>query len=309
MQSTMTILECPKESNKNFPQKLHEMLEQVELNGLENVVSWLPENKAFKVHDPPVFVQDILPHYFAMTKYKSFLRQLNIWNFTRIKSKGPEDGAYQHELFVRGKQSVCSGMKRIKIKGLYKRRKVQNTPPPPTTNTTFSSSEMDDLHTGVMGGAGCYDDQEQHQTKNYWESTPPSRSSSSNMMPLQFQTLAPYDDHEETDDFSGGRVTPKFSCAFYNSEFPSPAGTMVTILEEDVEGSPSPSSSLMATNTTSTSTSRNIINNMKLVESRRNWNHQEEQPLMVNLCEMKYVWLGMELAKEEDGCFVGKQER
>jgi hypothetical protein len=34
---------------KQFPWKLHEMLEQAEKDGDENIVSWLPSGRSFKV--------------------------------------------------------------------------------------------------------------------------------------------------------------------------------------------------------------------------------------------------------------------
>lgn len=43
-----------------FPWKLHEMLKDATAEHKENVVSWLPEGKAFKVHSVPEFL-DILP--------------------------------------------------------------------------------------------------------------------------------------------------------------------------------------------------------------------------------------------------------
>lgn len=107
--------------NNHFPLKLHAMLDHVEKEHLDYIVSWLPDGTAFKVHRPREFVSNVMPAHFSMTKYKSFLRQLNIWNFSRVRSKGPAEGGYTHDLFVRGKLSLCSGMKRIKIKGLYKR--------------------------------------------------------------------------------------------------------------------------------------------------------------------------------------------
>ena len=46
-----------------------------DVDGMGSVVSWLPDGKAFKVHDPKVFVERILPTYFNQSKYKSFQRQ------------------------------------------------------------------------------------------------------------------------------------------------------------------------------------------------------------------------------------------
>eukprot|EP00934_Nitzschia_sp_Nitz4_P006613 Nitzschia sp. Nitz4//scaffold26_size159584//143982//144146//NITZ4_002518-RA/size159584-exonerate_protein2genome-gene-0.158-mRNA-1//-1//CDS//3329545163//6603//frame0 len=52
------------------------MLEYAEGKGFVNVVSWMPDNQAFRVHDHDLFVQHTLPlYFFRQTQYKSFQRQ------------------------------------------------------------------------------------------------------------------------------------------------------------------------------------------------------------------------------------------
>ena len=43
-----------------FPWRLHEMLEAVEREGLEHIVSWQPHGRAFMVKKPKEFVDKIL---------------------------------------------------------------------------------------------------------------------------------------------------------------------------------------------------------------------------------------------------------
>jgi hypothetical protein len=107
-----------------FPLQLHVVLDSVETEGLDSIVSWLPDNSGFKVHCPDAFVAQVMPRFFNQSKYKSFQRQLNIWGFQRVQG-GPGAGSYRHHSFVRGKPSRCCEMKRIKIKGIYKRRKTE----------------------------------------------------------------------------------------------------------------------------------------------------------------------------------------
>ena len=54
-----------------FPWKLHEMLEECEKEGLSHIVSWLPDNRSLRVHDPSVFMSKVIGKYFKQTKYKS----------------------------------------------------------------------------------------------------------------------------------------------------------------------------------------------------------------------------------------------
>lgn len=81
----------------------------------QDIVSWLSHGKAFKVHNVPVFVSEILPLYFNQTKYKSFQRQLNLWGFDRILS-GSEKGAYEHIQFLREKPNLCHKLTRERAK-------------------------------------------------------------------------------------------------------------------------------------------------------------------------------------------------
>jgi hypothetical protein len=79
-------------SDLSFPWRLFTMLSGSEIEeGFEEIVSWIMDGTAFKVHDQEQFVKTILPRYFKMTKYNSFTRQLYAYDFTWIR-KGPERG-------------------------------------------------------------------------------------------------------------------------------------------------------------------------------------------------------------------------
>jgi hypothetical protein len=76
-----------------FPYKLHEMLEYAEKRGMESIVSWLPDGRAFKVHQPEPFMKTLVPSFFKQNRYKSFQRQLHLYGFERItegRNKGKE---------------------------------------------------------------------------------------------------------------------------------------------------------------------------------------------------------------------------
>jgi hypothetical protein len=94
------------------------MLEDVAANGHEDVISWQPHGRAFRVHKPPEFVSGVMSCYFKQTQYKSFQRQLHMYGFRRITGKGMLDnGAYYHEMFIRGQKHGSLRMTRHKIKG------------------------------------------------------------------------------------------------------------------------------------------------------------------------------------------------
>jgi hypothetical protein len=100
-----------------FPWRLHEMLDDAAGAANEHIISWLAGGQAFRVHDPKVFAQVIMPKYFKQTLYKSFQRQLNIYGFQPV-TNGCNKGAYKHDLFVHGKASLCRFMTRTKVKSI-----------------------------------------------------------------------------------------------------------------------------------------------------------------------------------------------
>jgi hypothetical protein len=88
------------------------MLENAERDGYAHLISWLPDGKSFKIHaerslngsDEQNLV-DILKKHFNQTRFKSFLRQLQLYGFERTY-KGPHKGVCKHEFFVRGRKDL-----------------------------------------------------------------------------------------------------------------------------------------------------------------------------------------------------------
>lgn len=111
--------ECKK--RLSFPAQLHHLLEMVERQGKDDIISWLPCGKAFKVHKREEFVEQIMKEYFRQTVYRSFLRQLNLWGFKRMTSNRRRAGgelylgAYEHKCFQRDRPELCLTMKRKAI--------------------------------------------------------------------------------------------------------------------------------------------------------------------------------------------------
>jgi hypothetical protein len=57
-----------------FPWKLHTLLEQSELDGFDDIISWLGDHM-FKVHCPILFEEKVMKRFFNQSQYKSFQRQ------------------------------------------------------------------------------------------------------------------------------------------------------------------------------------------------------------------------------------------
>lgn len=66
-----------------FPLTLHRMLEEMEQAGFSNVIGWDLLGMSFTVLEPKIFAQRFMQLYFRHTKYKSFQKQLNAYNFKR----------------------------------------------------------------------------------------------------------------------------------------------------------------------------------------------------------------------------------
>jgi hypothetical protein len=144
-----------------FPYQLYDMLRDATKNGFDDVVSWLPCGTAFKVFDQHLFEELIMPVYFKMSNFKSFLRQLNFYQFQRLQpgTRGnlllvfhhcwkltissllpsyKTIGSYSHDHLVRHRRHDCQ---------LIQRRKKNRNGDPPDVAT-----KNDQLPTGIRGG-------------------------------------------------------------------------------------------------------------------------------------------------------------
>lgn len=104
-------------SSPVFPLKLHETLTQIEKDGYDDIIGFLPHGRSFKIHKQKEFTDIILPRYFVMTKKSSFLRQLNLYSFNRFSGSSPDKGSYYHEKFLRGRKFLSRRMTRQKVNG------------------------------------------------------------------------------------------------------------------------------------------------------------------------------------------------
>jgi len=79
-----------------FPVKLHQILSA---RDFEDIISWLPHGRSFRVLQPKAFEERVIPLFFRHGRYASFARQVNGWGFKRV-CNGPDYGAYYHEVSV-----------------------------------------------------------------------------------------------------------------------------------------------------------------------------------------------------------------
>ena len=53
-----------------------------------DLLNWNPDGTKFEIIDKDKFIQEILPKHFKHKKYSSFLRQVNIYGFNKVKDDG-----------------------------------------------------------------------------------------------------------------------------------------------------------------------------------------------------------------------------
>jgi len=94
------------ESDHSFPFKLHLMLDNAERDCYSHIVSWVNNGTAFKVHDSQAFVDQVMPNFFDQSKYESFRRQLNLYQFKRV-AKGNDRGVISHPNLIQGSRHLC----------------------------------------------------------------------------------------------------------------------------------------------------------------------------------------------------------
>jgi len=103
----------------HFPALLHAMLTRAKADGYDEVCSWKSHGRSFAVYDRDSFVKDVMPKYFRQSQFASFQRQLNLYGFQRLSSKGTaESGAYYHALFLRSRHDLCPAIQRSTEKEL-----------------------------------------------------------------------------------------------------------------------------------------------------------------------------------------------
>jgi len=95
-----------------FIVKLHQMLSNPDI---EDIISWLPHGRAWRILQRKPFEEQVIPLYFRHCRYSSFMRQVNGWGFRRV-TNGSDYNAYYHEMFLRGMPHLCYKMRRLTTK-------------------------------------------------------------------------------------------------------------------------------------------------------------------------------------------------
>ncbi|KAM3139419.1 hypothetical protein pb186bvf_008444 [Paramecium bursaria] len=97
-----------KTSTPSFLIKTYDILENPEYR---DIISWTEDGLAFVVRNVNELAEKVLPNHFKHNNYASFVRQLNMYDFHKIKNDGGEN-EFRHRFFQRGNKHLLCEIRR-----------------------------------------------------------------------------------------------------------------------------------------------------------------------------------------------------
>ena len=92
--------------SSRFLMQLYQILED---KNNEKIIHWGNDGKYFIIENLYDFTEKILPKYYNHSNYASFVRQLNKYNFHKLKIT-PIENAFQNSLFIKGQKNIISNI-------------------------------------------------------------------------------------------------------------------------------------------------------------------------------------------------------
>ena len=75
----VTTTLCLGNRREHFPFRLYDMLEYAAADDdLHSIVSWSADGLSFSIHQKDIFIERIVPRYFKITKFRSFVSTITI---------------------------------------------------------------------------------------------------------------------------------------------------------------------------------------------------------------------------------------
>ena len=98
-------------SAASFPKKLFNLVNNPDYQSL---ISWTKSGDQFIVYNPSEFAEKILSgNEFSSTNYASFVRQLNMYDFHKVKNKiKDKSDVFYHKYFVKDRPSLLKNIRR-----------------------------------------------------------------------------------------------------------------------------------------------------------------------------------------------------
>jgi hypothetical protein len=101
--------------NYTFPYKLYDLLNNAQVEGYLDIISFSEDGNEFLIHDHARFASEILPQYFGHDKLRSFDRQLSYWGFkrsNRVPNSANGGVAWMHPCMKQGQRALVKSLKR-----------------------------------------------------------------------------------------------------------------------------------------------------------------------------------------------------
>ncbi|CAD8190002.1 unnamed protein product [Paramecium octaurelia] len=108
--------------NFQFPQIFHGQKQiKIYYSNNSQIITWAPQGDAFIVLNPELLEQKILPQHFKHNHFTSFLRQLNMYDFQKIRNQNNQQ-VFWHQNFLKGKEHLLVLLKRSQNKMQQKQK-------------------------------------------------------------------------------------------------------------------------------------------------------------------------------------------
>eukprot|EP00127_Corallochytrium_limacisporum_P005876 Clim_evm21s214 gene=Clim_evmTU21s214 len=113
-QPRQSVLKTGPGRNPEFMLTLGRLLDESNPNPY---ISWTQDGLCVKITDMEGFSRTVLPVWFRHRNVRSFVRQLNMYGFSKAKAKprkenGKEVAYFQHAIFRRGNEAACFDIRR-----------------------------------------------------------------------------------------------------------------------------------------------------------------------------------------------------
>ncbi|CAK59784.1 unnamed protein product (macronuclear) [Paramecium tetraurelia] len=127
----------------SFLTKTYDILEvqccsNIQNSNYSDIIQWNEEGQAFIIKKPYEFAKKILPKYFKHNNYTSFIRQLNIYDFHKIKNELGKH-VFRHNFFQKEKKHLLCEIKR---KSIEQQEQLEENNQNQTNNSQLSMSKL-----------------------------------------------------------------------------------------------------------------------------------------------------------------------
>lgn len=123
-----------------FLEKLYDIMEN---KSVQPYISWQPDGLSFLIKDVQAVSESVLPHYFKHNNIQSFVRQLNMYNFTKTRHDS-NYREFRQPMFQRGRRNLLLLIKRksqvSSAKITVLKRKLSSNDPEKVAKYSLTSS-------------------------------------------------------------------------------------------------------------------------------------------------------------------------